>query len=247
MWQLALVAVAALEISAATEEMERAVIHGDQATLERLAAAFNEALDDAEGEDLARLRLAYAYANWRLASFHERESKKYMALLRDAEQVLETSIEENPRDAEALALYGTVNGWLITNVFNGMRRGPRAEESYNKAREIAPENPRVAMLQGSSRLFRPSAFGGGVDKAEAELTEALALFEKEPRDKSWPNGGRAEIHVWMGQVMVKKGELDEAREYYDKALELEPEYSWVLEKLLPELEEKRAEDTSQSH
>ncbi len=179
----------------------------------------------------------------RLASFYERGSSSYTALLKDAEKALKKTIEENPQDAEALALYGTVNGWLITSTWSGMRRGPRADKSYKKAREADPKNPRVAMLQGTSRLFRPGAFGGGVDKAEAELTEALALFDQEPRDKPWPNGGHAEIYTWMGQVMVKKGDFHQARTFYDQALALEPNYRWVTEILLPELDAA----LSQSH
>ena len=103
------------------------------------------------------------------------------------------------------------------------------------------------MLQGTSRLFRPVAFGGGVDKAEAELTEALALFNKEPRDKPWPNGGHAEIYAWMGQFMLKKGDFHEARTFYDKALTLEPDYRWVHETLLPELDPEQARALSQPH
>ena len=207
MLKMALLAVATFDLGTAADEMERAVILDDQVSLERLVGEFGDALDEVQGGDAARLRLAYAYTSWRLASFHERGSSPYEALLKDAEKVLKKSIAENPEDAEALALYGTVNGWLITNMWSGMRRGPRADESYKKAREADPENPRVAMLQGASRLFRPGAFGGGVNKAEVELTEALALFDKEPRDKPWPNGGRAEIYAWMGQVMLEKGDL----------------------------------------
>ena len=247
MLKMALLAVAAFDLGTAAAKMERAVILEDQLSLERLVGEFGDALDEAEGDDTARLRLAYAYTSWRLASFHERGSSPYQALLKDAEKVLKKSIEENPEDAEALALYGTVNGWLITNLWSGMHRGPRADESYKKAREADPDNPRVAMLQGTSRLFRPVAFGGGVDKAEAELTEALALFNKEPRDKPWPNGGRAEIYAWMGQVMLKKGDFHEARTFYDKALTLEPDYRWVLETLLPELDAEQARALSQPH
>lgn len=243
---MAVLALAAFDLSTAADEMERAVIRGDQAALERLAGEFRDALGEPEDGDAARLRLAYAYTSWRLAAYQERGSSPYKALLKDAEKVLKKSIEQNPQDAEALALYGTVNGWLITGMWSGMRRGPRADRSYKKAREADPNNPRVAMLQGTSRLFRPAAFGGGIDKAETELTEALELFDKQPRDQPWPDGGHAENYAWMGQVMLKKGNFEEARAFYDKALALEPDYQWVRETLHPELQTEQAE-ASQSH
>ncbi len=237
---IALLVVAVLDFNAAASEMERAVIEGDEATLLRLSDQFRNALDSDPADREVRLPYAVAYVSWRLAFFHERGSKPYENLLKSAERELKRILDANPNDAEAQALYGTVNGWLITGAWSAIRRGPRADKAYRRAREIAPENPRAVMHQGLSRLFRPTAFGGGVDKAEAELSLALKLFDEEARDKPWPNGGHAEIQAWMGQLMEKKGEFDRARAYYDKALEQEPNYRWVREELLPALEAEEA-------
>ena len=85
-------------------------------------------------------------------------------------------------------------------------------------------------------------FGGGADKAEAELTEAQKLFEQEPPDRAWPNWGRAEVLAWLGQTMVKKKDFERAREYYQEALALEPNYAWVRDMLLPALEKRTTEE-----
>lgn len=163
-----LLVVSALDFSTAVGEMERAVILGDEATLERIAGDFRDALDDEDTAHDPRLRYAYAFVNWRLTAFHDRESEPSKKLLKIAEEHLKEIVEENPGNAEAQALYGTVNGWLITSMWSGMRRGPRSNKAYDRAREAEPDNPRVAMHEGVSRLFRPGAFGGGVGKAEAE-------------------------------------------------------------------------------
>lgn len=241
--------VAALDFNTAVADMERAVIEGDQPTLQRIAEEFREAIDNQDelpGAD-ARLPYAYAYVSWRLSAFHERGSDPAKDRLKDAEKVLKRILKEDPNHAEAQALYGTVNGGLITSMWSGMRRGPRANKAYERARQAAPENPRVAMHEGTSRLFRPGAFGGGIDKAEAELRQALELFDEEPKDEPWPYGGHAEVRAWLGKVMVEKGDLAKALEYYDEALELEPDYHWVREELLPELDAAKSEASQQMH
>ena len=224
-----------LDFEATVAQIQRAAVEHDLKALSSARDTLRAAIDD-EGADKSRLRYACAFTSWKLVGGESRGSKVYKAYLKDAEKQLEQVLARNPDDAEAQALYATVNGWLITGMWSGMRRGPRADKAHKKARELAPQNPRVAMHQGVSRLFRPGMFGGGLDKAEAELTEALDLYEKEPAEKEWPNGGHAEILGWMGQVMFRKGEMDKAREYYERALELEPNYHWVLQVLLPQLE-----------
>lgn len=125
-----------------------------------------------------------------------------------------------------------------------MRRGPRADDAYERARALAPDNPRVAMQEGVSRLFRPKFAGGGIERAEKELTRALELFAKEPPDSPWPNWGRVEIYAWLGLTMTKKRDYAAARRYLEKALSLEPEYRWVKESLLPGL---KAEENAKSN
>lgn len=215
------------------ETLDRAYVLGDVAELSRVRNELEEGLDR---KDTPFLRYRIAYACWRLASFEKRGSESGEKLLKAAEEQLEKLLKADPEDAEAHALYGTVQGNLITGMWSGMRRGPRADEAYRRAKELAPENPRVAMHEGVSRLFRPGFAGGGVEEAERDLLLALELFEKEPSETAWPNWGRAEIHGWLGYTMVEKKDFAEARAHYAKALAIEPDYHWVREVLLPALE-----------
>ena len=220
-------------------EAERAWIRGDEPSLDRCAEALHRE-DREEDGDLER-RYALAYVHWRRASFYERGSKPFEERLKLAEELLERLLDDTPAHAEALALFGTVNGGLITSMWSGMRRGPRADKAYDEARELAPANPRVAMHQGVSRLFRPRMFGGGTDKAQKELEAALALFEKESMEGVWPHWGHAEIHGWLGLTMLRRNDREAARAHYRRALQIEPGFHWVLKTLLPELDAAEGE------
>ena len=62
------------------------------------------------------------------------------------------------------------------------------------------------------------------------------LFDKEPVEKAWPNWGRFDVHAWLGQTLVKKGDFNGARAEYQKALEIAPKSGWITYVLMPELE-----------
>lgn len=226
-------------------EADRAIVLGDIGALRGVHDVLAAGLEK-PGEGSSPRRYAMAYAAWRLNHLlesHEGKGglKEGRPLLENAEVVLRALVEEHPEDAEAHALLGSVVGEQIGNsMWRGMRLGPKASGSLETAFGLAEGNPRVALQRGISFLFTPSLFGGGLDKAEAELRRAEALFQKEPGKGEWPKWGRVDAHIWLGIALVKKERFDEAREAYDRALALEPEYHWVREVLVPELETRAA-------
>jgi tetratricopeptide (TPR) repeat protein len=90
--------------------------------------------------------------------------------------------------------------------------------------------------KGIGALHTPAMFGGGMDKAEPLVRQAIELFQQEPPDRPWPNWGRLDAHAWLGQILARRGDRAGARAEYEKALALEPESGWVKHVLLPALE-----------
>lgn len=209
------------------------------ATLHESAAIEKDATDPAALYD-------WAYTGWRYTQVLDDKDKEARRTkkrkLKELHGRLERFLKASPDHPELLALFGSVLGDRISGPIAAMRLGSRAGKSLDQAFELAPENPRVALQRGVGYFFTPKSFGGGVDKADAELTRALELFADEADDAPWPNWGRAESFARLGQVKAKQGDAAAAQGYYEQALAVAPNFSWVSEELLPALETVAAND-----
>ena len=79
---------------------------------------------------------------------------------------------------------------FINPMVNGMKYGPLSEKSINKAISYCPTNPRPYYLNGQSKFYTPSAFGGGMDKAIPFLKKSLDNYKIFETKKYWPNWGK---------------------------------------------------------
>jgi len=188
-------------------------------------------------------RYLLAYIDFRLNHLLHREpemQEERDTLLAEAQEQLDQLAKESPAAEVWLLLGGVLGERIGIQPFRGMTYGPRASEALAKASELEPNNPRVLLQQGLSHLFTPRMFGGSLEKAEAELRRARALFAQQPRDTPWPNWGRADAMAWLGQLLVQKGDLAEAKAVYEQALQVEPRCGWIRYELLPALERRTA-------
>lgn len=162
---------------------------------------------------------------------------------RTARPLLEEAVRMAQRAHElgagptALALEGGVTGQLagVGGGLAAMRFGPRAFRLLDQAVSEAPNDPRVALLNGISRFNAPRAFGGGPTKGEAELRRAARLFEADRATSPQPTWGRADAHLWLGLALVALDRPGDARIEYQRVLALSPGHKWVTDQLLPAL------------
>lgn len=185
-----------------------------------------------------------AAADWRVAPFLMGEANKARGK-RWVEEGIERAgkaYELDPKFAEALALRCGLQGlYLQFDSSQMMKLGMQMEGDMNHARDLAPKNPRVALLDGINTLYKPGFVGGGAGNALKKFDQAASLFAAEAvSDIAAPNWGRDDVHVWAGRALVKAGDLKDARASYQKALTVNPANGWVRTKLLPEVEKKLA-------
>lgn len=147
-------------------------------------------------EQTSLTRYTLAYVNRKLAFTKDADRR---ALLSEAAALLEQN-----DDAESHALLGSVYGATIgVEPARAPELGAKARKELAKALELAPHNPRVHLLLGTSAFHRPVEYGGGPAVAEPHLRRALELFKQEPEAKPWPNWGRSEAYGYLEQTMKK--------------------------------------------
>ena len=221
-----------------TERLERAALAGSGRELRAVRIDLLRQLvrpgEQAPAQSL--LEYAVAYVGYRLANLRDVPEQEQADLVDDAVERLEALVNDDPEYIEAHALLGSLYGLQIgRDASRGVVLGVRATRALDRAEAAAPDNPRVALLQGISAFHKPARFGGGLARAERLLRRSLDLFSREPLDKPWPNWGRFDAHVWLGQTLARRDDRAGARAEYDAALSLAPDSGWVRFVLLPAL------------
>jgi tetratricopeptide (TPR) repeat protein len=121
----------------------------------------------------------------------------------------------------------------------GMSLGPKANDAMSNAKDLAPENPRVWIIDGTSDFFAPSMFGGDKERALRKFKKAARLAEKESVDDPLrPDWGHAEAHAWTGLAHMEAERYEKAHMAFEKSLSINPEFGWVQSVLLPRLEKQ---------
>lgn len=216
--------------------LERAVIAADWSTVERSAAQWRVATQSAAGLSDAWLHYDLAYALHRRASALLIDDRKSQAEAMLAEAVAAAArARELGGGAQAQALEGALTGQLAgaAGGFSMMRLGRRSFSLLDAAVAAAPDDPRVALLNGITRMNAPAFAGGGAVRGEAELRRALRLYAADRATPPQPVWGRADAHIWLALALQKQDKLPEARAELARALQLAPGHRWIVETLQP--------------
>lgn len=191
----------------------------------------------------ADLHYRLAVADWRAVPLLQAKDKE--AAKRQCEAGLASAgkaVELDPKHAEALALHAGLQGLSLgfKNPMAAMTLGPQMAESMEKAVAMAPDNPRVLLLDAINTYHMPSFVGGGAKKALPKLEAARAAFEAEAgAPERW---GHEDAYIWLGRVAMKEKDWSAAEKWLNRALEVKPDHAWVRKGLLPELAAARTKD-----
>ena len=141
-------------------------------------------------------------------------------------EILTKSIELSPDFSESYAMRGVLRGILIKmKPLSAFTQGPKVGKDRKKALSLDTENPRVHYLTGISFWFAPEILGGS-EKAMKHLLKAEKLFKKAQqikKDKLLPTWGQSTCLAFMGDIYSSKNQKDKAYEYYNKALDVNPD------------------------
>lgn len=226
----------ALLADSARREIERATAVGDVSRLLAVRRMLDSAIAVAPGNAL--LLHYQGYDAYRLANLTDPTTQiaERVGHLATARYMLRRSIARRPLP-ESYMLLAMVESRLASMDSSLARRLDADAEHDRQAALLASgaENPRVLLLSAISALYMPPSLDGGPAAAEQLLTRAIALFASDRPVPPLPSWGEAESYAWLGQVYERTGRRREALVAYEKALALDPKFSWVRDALLPAL------------
>lgn len=115
--------------------------------------------------------------------------------------------------------------------------GPKALKQLETAMDVGKNSAVVWIEKANSEAHMPAFAGGSKEKAAASFREALRLFEADG-SVSPCNWRYLNTMVLLGQLLEKTGDNSGARDAYRMALKRAPDFQWVRDELLPEIEKK---------
>jgi tetratricopeptide (TPR) repeat protein len=191
----------------------------DRAALDRIAADAQAKAKDTDAASLYRAALAQ---HLRAEVAMEQRDKRASAGAAEAGiELARRAVAAQPKNGEYHRLLGTLCGQVIpANVLLGMQYGKCALEEVEEAVKLSPKSGAAWLSRGVGNYYLPANFGGGADKALADVEKALQLDAKS-----------AESWLWKGIVLRKMNRNAEARQAFEKSLELNPSRAWAKQQL----------------
>ena len=187
--------------------------------------------------------IAYTDYNIALTEMESEDKDKIKKYTESGLDVINKSIELKDDFSDAYVLKVSLN-------FNRWQYEPgqmndiisEVKEANILAVKYDADNPRYYLVNGISKYWTPEQFGGGVEEALPDLNRSNELFETrvEPSEL-YPDWGYDWTLGYLALCMIKRndeGDMDKAKDYIDKALEINPESGFIKGFVMKEYEKE---------
>ena len=211
--------IAALVAAAIPAGMETARDRQDAAALQKMVDQYAQAASKSPNDADAQYRVALAASY--LAQVAQEVRNKPLAKSASERGIpaAEKAVALRP-DAENYRVLGTLYGQAVTDLFSGLKYGPRAKAAIAKAVEKAPNSSAVYVARGVGNYYLPEQMGGGSRAAVEDFRKAIQLDAK-----------NADAYLWLGVALRKEKKDAEARDAIGKSLKLAPNRLWAKQQL----------------
>lgn len=206
----------------AADDLEKLRDRQDRAGLTQAAATLSAAAEKASGDANAWYRAAMAHSYVAEVAMEQGDKAGSQHAAEDGAKEAEKAIALNGGIADYYRVLGTLCGQVIpaNPIMGALAYGRRAKEALDKAVEMDPKSARALVAHGVGYYYLPVNFGGGADNAIKDYKKALALDPKSP-----------DAYLWMGIALRKSHQNAQAREAFEKSLQLDPARIWTKEQL----------------
>lgn len=214
--------------------------------LDELSRLRDEVLPLADDPALGYLAHYWAgFASWRIAINGANQGMSIPDLIANLEKAaadFEASIRLKDDFADGYAAAAGVNGWL--GAFD-MRNNPaetpeRIKKFWSllaRATELEPDNPRVLWVKAVPLLVLPPDKGGNLNGA-IEIYRRMDEVSQAKSDAGspLPDWGKPEAMMSLAFAHLQQSDLASASAEAQTALRLQPEWSYVRDILVPQIE-----------
>jgi Tfp pilus assembly protein PilF len=206
--------------------IEFSFLSEDLKVLRALAHSLTEL---AAGDDSGRLaHYLAAHADYRLAqALNESRMSGAEGAAKACVEQLATLTHKDSKDVEALAQEAACHALLAaTSIIRSVTHGPAAGDTIAMALSLAPKNPRAHLVDALVDYWRPAKLGGDPQRAFAKFKQAAEAFEAVPPGATeFPSWGGADVYYWLGKCQVNRGDIAAARNAFEQALIVAPDYA----------------------
>jgi tetratricopeptide (TPR) repeat protein len=208
-------AVATTDLDKARDQQNLAALDGMIAQLKQAAQA-----NSRSAEAQYRSALAYSYAAEVAMELHDkRKAENYAEAGMEPAQ---KAVAANGNNAEYHRLLGEMCGQVIpaSPLMGTLKYGPCARDEIDKAIRLDSKLALAYVSRGVGNYYLPSSMGGGLELALKDFDKAIALD---------PN--LADAYLWKGVTLHKANRDADARQAFQRSLQLDPNRIWAKEQL----------------
>jgi tetratricopeptide (TPR) repeat protein len=215
------------------EQIYQAYIAGDMKIWLSVINTMEAQKIEEPGFLLELINYQYGYVAWCLGNNNKTEAKHYLSLLEKNLAKLKSIMGKTAEyHAYSAAAYGFKIGLTI---WRAPLLGPKSMKHAQEAIQADSLNFQANMEMGNIWNHMPAVFGGSGEKALDFYLQALEIMEQKPETVRNNNWMYLNLLALIGQVQQGNGQPEQAKKYFDRALQFEPEFIWVKKELLPSL------------
>ncbi len=193
----------------------------DRPALERLAAEFAATAEKTPGDAEAQYRAALSASYLAEVALELKDKKLAEEAAERGIKPAERAVALKPDNAHYYVALGTLYGQVIpANVFMGLSYGKKCKDAIQKAIDKDPKLASAYEARGVGNYYLPQAMGGGFELAITDFRKSIELDPK-----------RSESYMWLGLSLRRQNKNAEARQAFQKALDLEPNRVWIKQQL----------------
>ncbi|OFY39175.1 MAG: hypothetical protein A2X18_03920 [Bacteroidetes bacterium GWF2_40_14] len=222
-------------LSQLEEKAYYAYLNSNMSLWKMLAPKADKLLDfpsDNQEEHIRAIKLKYGLLYACLAS-KEKDEATFNEYIGKTSDQISTLLKLYPNSPELLSVSAAIMSvQMAFSPAKAIILSSKSGKQISKALEIDSTCALAWRQDASSKYFTPKMWGGDVELAVKEYEKAVRLFEALNPAKEWMY---LDAMAWLGIAYAQLGLNDKAKDIYEKALLLEPDFWWVKRGLLPGL------------